>query len=85
MILFCEEVLRATGGRLLQGERNEFFHGVSTDSRMVAEGELFIALQGSRFDGHHYALEALEKKAGGVVIEGIRSEIFVGMVIDQEP
>jgi UDP-N-acetylmuramoyl-tripeptide--D-alanyl-D-alanine ligase len=69
MILFCEEVLRATGGRLFQGERNQFFHGVSTDSRMVAEGELFIALKGSRFDGHHYALEALGKKAGGVVIE----------------
>jgi len=69
MILFCEEVLRATGGRLLQGERSQFFHGVSTDSRMVAEGELFIALKGSRFDGHHYALEALEKKASGVVIE----------------
>jgi UDP-N-acetylmuramoyl-tripeptide--D-alanyl-D-alanine ligase len=35
----------------------------------VAEGELFIALKGSRFDGHHYALEALKKKAGGVLIE----------------
>jgi UDP-N-acetylmuramoyl-tripeptide--D-alanyl-D-alanine ligase len=69
MILFCEEVLRATEGRLLQGERNQFFQGVSTDSRIVTEGELFIALKGSRFDGHHYALEALEKKAGGVVIE----------------
>ena len=35
----------------------------------MAEGELFIALKGPRFDGHHYALEALEKKAGGVLIE----------------
>ena len=69
MILTIEEVLKATGGKLLQGEGNAFFQGISTDSRTVAEGELFIALKGSRFDGHHYALEALEKKAGGVVIE----------------
>ncbi len=69
MILTIEEVLRATGGKLLQGKGNAFFPGISTDSRTVTEGELFIALKGPRFDGHHYALEALKKKAGGVLIE----------------
>jgi UDP-N-acetylmuramoyl-tripeptide--D-alanyl-D-alanine ligase len=69
VILTIEEVLKATGGKLLQGERNTFFQGISTDSRTVTEGELFIALKGDRFDGHHFALEVLEKKAGGVVIE----------------
>jgi UDP-N-acetylmuramoyl-tripeptide--D-alanyl-D-alanine ligase len=69
VILTIEEVLRATGGKLLQGKGNAFFHGISTDSRTITEGELFIALKGPRFDGHHYALEALKKKAGGVLIE----------------
>ena len=69
MILTIEEVLRATGGKILQGEEKAFFQGISTDSRMISEGELFIALKGPRFDGHHFALKALEKKAGGVVIE----------------
>ena len=69
MILTIEEVLKATGGKLLQGKGSSFIQGISTDSRTVAEGELFIALKGSRFDGHHYALEALKKKAGGVLIE----------------
>jgi len=69
MTFALEEVLKATGGRLLQGEERTLFRGISTDSRTVAEGELFIALKGDRFDGHHYALEALKKKAGGVVIE----------------
>jgi UDP-N-acetylmuramoyl-tripeptide--D-alanyl-D-alanine ligase len=67
--LTVEEVLRATGGKLLQGKRESSFQGISTDSRTVAEGELFVALKGPRFDGHHYALEALRKKAGGVLIE----------------
>ncbi len=69
MILTLEEVLKATGGKLLQGKGNAFFQGISTDSRTVAEGELFIALKGARFDGHYYAAEALKKKAGGVLIE----------------
>ncbi len=69
MIFHIEEILRATGGKLLQGREDTLFWGISTDSRTVAEGEIFIALKGSHFDGHHYALEALEKKAGGVVIE----------------
>jgi UDP-N-acetylmuramoyl-tripeptide--D-alanyl-D-alanine ligase len=69
VILTIEEVLRATGGKLLQGKENAFFQGISTDSRTITEGELFIALKGPRFDGHHYALEALKKKAGGVLVE----------------
>ena len=69
MILTLEEVLKVTGGNLIQGGENTLFQGVSTDSRTVAEGDLFIALKGPRFDGHHYALEALKKKARGVLIE----------------
>jgi UDP-N-acetylmuramoyl-tripeptide--D-alanyl-D-alanine ligase len=69
VILSVEEVLRTTGGKLLQGKGTAFFEGISTDSRTVAEGELFIALKGPRFDGHRYALEALRKKARGVLVE----------------
>jgi UDP-N-acetylmuramoyl-tripeptide--D-alanyl-D-alanine ligase len=69
MTFILEDVLKATGGRLLQGEEKTSFRGVSTDSRTVAQGELFIALKGERFDGHHFAIEALKKRAGGVIIE----------------
>lgn len=69
MILTIDEVLKVTGGKLLQGKGDASFQGISTDSRTVAEGELFVALKGPRFDGHHFALEALRKKAGGVLIE----------------
>jgi UDP-N-acetylmuramoyl-tripeptide--D-alanyl-D-alanine ligase len=73
MILRIEEVLRATGGRLLQGEAQASFQGISTDSRTVRAGELFVALKGPHFDGHHFAREALEKNAGGVLIEEDRA------------
>lgn len=68
MTFHIGEILRATGGKLLQGEHDVLFRTLSTDSRTVTEGALFIALKGVRFDGHHYAIDALEKKAGGVLI-----------------
>ena len=72
MSLSVEEILKATEGRLVQGKRGVFFEGVSTDSRTIREKELFIALRGNRFDGHTYALEALDRRAAGVLIEETR-------------
>ncbi len=73
MTFSIEEILKATGGILLQGGKEITFSGVSTDSRTVPEGALFIALKGNRYDGHHYAIEALRKRAGGVLIEEERA------------
>ncbi len=41
--------------------------GVSIDSRKVAQGDLFIALQGPNFDGHEYIAGALAAGAAGAV------------------
>ena len=37
------------------------FDGVSTDSRQVSHGDLFVALKGERFDGHDFVDQALER------------------------
>lgn len=76
MSLICEEVIKATNGKLLQGDMKQYFTGISTDSRRIKEGELFIALKGPKFNGHNFAMEALEKKAGGVIIEEERAYDF---------
>lgn len=43
--------------------------GVSTDSRSVRAGQLFVALRGERFDGHEHAAQAVAKGAVAVVAE----------------
>ena len=40
---------------------------VTTDSRAIAAGDLFVAIVGERFDGHDFAGAALEAGAAGVV------------------
>ncbi|MFN7171001.1 MAG: Mur ligase family protein, partial [Candidatus Omnitrophota bacterium] len=61
-----EEILRITQGRFLQGNLKTIFQGVSTDSRSLKEGNIFIALKGKNFDGHDFIDEALAK---GVIVE----------------
>lgn len=41
---------------------------VSTDSRTVQPGQLFVALQGEQFDGHHYVQAAKEKGAVAALV-----------------
>ncbi|GFE57531.1 UDP-N-acetylmuramoyl-tripeptide--D-alanyl-D-alanine ligase [Geobacter sp. AOG1] len=55
-----EEIARATGGTINGSMPVEVF-GVSTDSRTVKAGELFIPLRGERFDGHDYMDAAVER------------------------
>ena len=54
------EIARATGGEIVGNDAGEVT-GVSTDSRMVAAGELFVPLVGERFDGHDYIEAALAR------------------------
>ena len=60
------EAARATGGRL-EGEAVRFSR-VSTDSRTVGSGDLFIALKGERFDGHEYVPRAEQQGAAASVV-----------------
>jgi len=48
-----EEIVRVTGGDIF-GNADGVVSGVSTDSRRVKAGELFVALKGERFDGHDF-------------------------------
>lgn len=61
------EILKATGGRLINAKGNKLFKGVSTDTRNIQPGDLFVALVGERFDGNEFAGQAAERGATGVI------------------
>ena len=44
------------------------FRGVSTDTRSLKPGQLFVALQGPNFDGTKFVRQAAECKAAGAVV-----------------
>ena len=45
------------------------FHGVSTDTRALKPGELFVALRGERFDGHDFLAAAARAGAAAAVVD----------------
>ncbi len=47
------DIAAITGGRII-GEADGEVTGISTDSRTVTAGELFVPLCGERFDGHDF-------------------------------
>ena len=62
------EIIEAIKGKLVSGKSEGAFSGVSTDSRNIKPGELFIALTGENFDGHNFIEAALQKGACGAIV-----------------
>jgi UDP-N-acetylmuramoyl-tripeptide--D-alanyl-D-alanine ligase len=83
MKLKAWEIAECTQGAVVSGNADTVFTGVSTDSRTVAKGDLFVALGGENYDGHVFVAEAISKGAAGAVImkEGLRGK---GTIISVE-
>jgi UDP-N-acetylmuramoyl-tripeptide--D-alanyl-D-alanine ligase len=62
-----EEVCLATEGNLVNSIGLVNFTGVSTDTRTVKQGDLFIPLVGESFDGHDFIEQAIKNGASGVI------------------
>jgi len=68
--LDISDIIAATGGRLEQGKTGPI-SGISTDSRTINEGELFVAIKGDDYDGHDFIKDALSKGAAGAVVSSV--------------
>jgi UDP-N-acetylmuramoyl-tripeptide--D-alanyl-D-alanine ligase len=65
-MITIEDIITATGGRVMF-HNSHSFTGMAIDSRTIQEGELFVALKGSRSDGHVFIGAALERGNGALV------------------
>lgn len=63
-----EDVIKGTGGMLVNGDMEIPFKGISTDTRILEPGYLFWALKGENYDGHSFWKVAIEKGAKGLVL-----------------
>ncbi len=69
-------------GAALHGE-DAVFSGVSTDTRTLQSGNLFVALQGPNFDGEQFLAVAQEKGAVGALVSQIVPEISLPQIAVQ--
>jgi UDP-N-acetylmuramoyl-tripeptide--D-alanyl-D-alanine ligase len=64
-----KDIVSALGGRQICGSPDKLMAGLSTDSRRMVPGHVFLALKGERYDGHSFLAEAVDAGAGGIIVE----------------
>lgn len=69
------ELARRFGGEVINGDVD--FRRLSTDTRTVQTGDLFLALRGERFDAHEFLQTAVDRGACGLVVDRIEPALAV--------
>ena len=65
---WSETAVRTALGLDPAGGQGRSFSSISTDSRVIQAGALFVALQGERFDGHDHLAAAAAAGATGAIV-----------------
>jgi len=63
------QIAQFAGGAILTGDGTVLIRKVSTDSRTLKPGDLFVALRGQNFDGHNFVEPAARAGAAGAIVE----------------
>lgn len=66
--LTLDLVLQASGARLVRGPERMDLGGISTDTRSIRAGDLFLALRGPSFDGQAFVAQAVRAGASAVLL-----------------
>jgi UDP-N-acetylmuramoyl-tripeptide--D-alanyl-D-alanine ligase len=77
MTLTGKEILAVPHVQALGFERSSgtLCDGISTDSRTVGQGKLFIALHGEKYDGHNFITKAVESGAAAIIADAKWAEV----------
>src|SRR6478752_3575811 len=67
--LTLAQIADLAGGSIAAGNRAATISRVSTDSRTLQAGDLFVPLRGDNFDGHKFIQQAAERGAVGAMVE----------------
>src|SRR5881398_40546 len=63
------QIAKLGGASLSSGDGSVLIDKLSTDSRTLKPGELFVALRGEKFDGHNFVESAAKAGAAGAVVD----------------
>ncbi len=75
-----DRIRQITGAQLLfPVDKPMTFSNISTDTRTLHPGDLFVALQGENFDGRMFLQQAVEKGAAGLLISHIQGRPETGL------
>jgi alanine racemase len=80
-MIYLNDLLTATGGRLVGSPTSETFPAFCYDSRRINPGEIFVAIKTESGDGHDYIGSAVQKGSGGVLCQFLVQDCTVPCVV----
>ncbi len=63
------QIAKLAKAQLEQGDGTTSIERISTDSRTIKKGELFVALRGENFDGHKFVADVGNSGAAGAIVD----------------
>ena len=79
--LITSDLITATAGKAVVAGDRAITAGLTTDSRAISPGCVFVALCGERFDGNNFAAEATQKGAAAVVVSRLAGDYAPGSTV----
>ncbi len=84
LVIFCskiismkeDEIVKSAGAKVLKSGESAADYVLSTDTRSIKAGEIYLPLKGANFDGEKFIQDALKKGAAGYFTTG--DEVFDG-------
>jgi UDP-N-acetylmuramoyl-tripeptide--D-alanyl-D-alanine ligase len=67
--LSISQIVDFSAAKLEQGDGKSSIERISTDSRTIKKGELFVALRGENFDGHKFVEDVAKSGASGAIVD----------------
>ncbi len=71
MKLDLQKIAGITGGAIVPAGARGTVCGISTDSRTLGAGELFVPLRGPHFNGHDFLTQAVRRGAAACLSEEV--------------
>jgi UDP-N-acetylmuramoyl-tripeptide--D-alanyl-D-alanine ligase len=63
------EITKLAEAKLENADQKVSVERISTDSRTIKKGELFVALRGESFDGHKFVEDVAQRGAAGAIVD----------------
>src|ERR1041384_2887415 len=76
-----QELISATGGKILRDGKQMAFGEIVTDSSKAQAGSVFIALKGERHDGHRFIGDAVRRGAACVILHRVPKKMQAGEAV----
>ena len=77
--LQLSQLVKPLNARLIGADAE--FSSLSSDSRKVASGQLFVALRGEFFDGHSYLADVAKRGAVAAVVEDLAADVAIPQLV----